>query len=119
MQVADRTAHLVCIPEIARNTTAPDSDGRSKLFLTNKAGAGQAANCILAELILSRDEVDGEPPQGGPYIAFVLLTMRNIAFGEELVWTTGQTYRAGVPSRHARRLSTQQAQSHASHCDRR
>jgi hypothetical protein len=100
MQVSGGTAHLVCIPEIAKNAVAPDSDGRSKLFRTNRAGDGQTANCILAELILSRDQLDGTPPRGfGPYVAFVLLTTRNIAFGEELVWTTGQTYRAGVPSR--------------------
>ena len=100
MQVSGGTAYLVCVPEITKAAVAPDSDGRSKLFLTNRADAGQTANCILAELILSRDEVDGEPPQGsGPFVAFALLTTRNIAFGEELVWTTGQTYRGGVPSR--------------------
>ena len=90
---------LFFVPEIAKSAAAPDSDGRSKLFLTNKAN-GQAPNCILNELILSQDQLDGSPPQSpGPYIAFVLLTTRNIAFGEELIWGTGQTYRAGVPSR--------------------
>ena len=98
MQVAGETAYLVCIPEIAKNAVAPDSDGRSKLFLTNKAN-GQAPNCILSELLLSRDQLDGAPPQGpGPFVAFVLITTRIIEFGEELIWGTGQTYRGGVPS---------------------
>ena len=56
MQVAGGTAHLVCIPEIAKNAVAPDSDGRSKLFLTSRAETGRRPTAYLAELILSRDE---------------------------------------------------------------
>ena len=54
---------------------SPDPD-RSRLFFANEPNPGRKANCLLRELVLEEDELDGPPPNrtGGPFVAFVLLT---------------------------------------------
>ena len=105
-EINGRTVNLVCAPAIAKGATSPDPE-RSKLFFANEPSEGHRANCILRELVLEEDELDGAPPNnsGGPFIAFALISTTAIERESELTWHYGTTYspnrqgyRAGAPA---------------------
>ena len=103
-EIAGRIVHLTVAPTITEGATAPDPD-RSRLFFANEPLEGGRANCILRELVLEADDLDGPPPNssGGPFVAFALVSTVQIPKDHELTWHYGSSYRrsgyrAGAPT---------------------
>ena len=103
-EIGGRIVNLTCVPDIREGATEPDPD-RSMLFYSNEPSEGDRANCVLKELVLEEDELDGVPPNnsGGPFIAFALIATEAIERESELTWHYGrkynrQGYRAGAPA---------------------